>query len=61
MKRKSLLAVILFPLFAMGQAAAPDSAKQDWTNYVRIGAYGLKGGDAVADRAPGAGERGVRD
>jgi hypothetical protein len=28
----------------MGQDAA---AKQDWSNYVRIGAYGLKGGDAV--------------
>ncbi|PYX50990.1 MAG: hypothetical protein DMG79_04405 [Acidobacteria bacterium] len=33
--------------FAVGLAAAPDSAKQDWSNYVRIGAYGLKGGDAV--------------
>jgi hypothetical protein len=28
----------------MGQDTA---AKQDWGNYVRIGAYGLKGGDAV--------------
>ncbi len=26
--------------------AAPDTEKQNWTNYVRIGAYGLKGGDA---------------
>jgi hypothetical protein len=24
-----------------------DSAQQNWTNYVRIGAYGLKGGDAA--------------
>jgi hypothetical protein len=38
-------------LFALGLAAAPDSENQNWTNqswtnYVRIGAYGLKGGDA---------------
>ena len=38
---------ILVVLFALGLQAAPDSEKQDWTNYVRIGAYGLKGGDAL--------------
>jgi hypothetical protein len=27
---------------------ASDSVEQDWTHYVRIGAYGLKGGDAAA-------------
>src|SRR5581483_3500320 len=26
---------------------ASDSVEQDWTHYVRIGAYGLKGGDAA--------------
>ena len=31
----------------MGLVAGPDPEKQDWTNYVRIGAYGLKGGDAL--------------
>jgi hypothetical protein len=34
-------------MFAVGLTAAPQSDKQDWTNYVRIGAYGLKGGDAA--------------
>jgi hypothetical protein len=49
MKRIASLAVLL--LFASALIAAPDSERQkwpdqDWTNYVRIGAYGLKGGDA---------------
>jgi len=35
-----LLAVILTP------AAGSDLAEQNWTNYVRIGAYGLQGGNA---------------
>src|SRR5215472_19031011 len=53
MKRTNLLAVFSFLLlFALALVAAPNSEKhdwgsQDWTNYVRIGAYGLKGGDAV--------------
>src|SRR5580658_4665405 len=34
-------------LLAQSAPAAEASAKQDWTNYVRIGAYGLKGGDAL--------------
>src|SRR5579864_7149585 len=46
MTRKALFAFLLFFLFALGLVAAPDSEKQDWTNFVRIGAYGLKGGDA---------------
>ncbi len=44
MKRIAFIASLL--LFASGLLAAPDSEKQNWTNYVRIGAYGLKGGDA---------------
>ncbi|MGH9493696.1 MAG: hypothetical protein ACRD3B_01760, partial [Candidatus Sulfotelmatobacter sp.] len=49
MKRIASIAVLL--LFASALVAAPDSEQQkwtnqDWTNYVRIGAYGLKGGDA---------------
>jgi len=32
----------------LGQSARPSyPAGQDWTNYVRIGAYGLRGGDAA--------------
>src|SRR5215469_1706992 len=52
MKRTNLLGVSFLLLFALAPVAAPNSEKhdwgsQDWTNYVRIGAYGLKGGDAV--------------
>src|SRR5579862_2421940 len=53
MTRRALFAVLSLFLFALGLVAAPDSHKQDWTNYVRIGAYGLKGGDAqhIVERA----------
>ena len=44
MKIKSSFAILV--LFACGLVAAP-SEKQNWTHYVRIGAYGLKGGDAA--------------
>lgn len=47
MKRRSGLALFLVMLFAVLLVAAPNSPEQDWTHYVRIGAYGLKGGDAV--------------
>ncbi|HYM76383.1 MAG TPA: hypothetical protein VE377_10440 [Candidatus Dormibacteraeota bacterium] len=47
MKRYVVLAVFLLLLAAAGLIAAPPSDKQDWTNYVRIGAYGLRGGDAA--------------
>src|SRR4029077_11532393 len=47
MTRKALFAFLSLFLFALGLGAAPDFGKQDWTNYVRIGAYGLKGGDAA--------------
>jgi len=33
-------------LLAQKVPAGKDSVYQDWTNYVRIGAYGLRGGDA---------------
>jgi hypothetical protein len=51
-KRPYLLALFFLSLFALGLGAAPkpdkeERANQDWTNYVRIGAYGLRGGDAV--------------
>jgi hypothetical protein len=44
--------MFLLLLFAAALLAAPGSHEQDWTNqnwtnYVRIGAYGLRGGDAV--------------
>ena len=45
MKHKWAFALLL--IFATGLLAAPDSDKQNWTNYVRIGAYGLRGGDAA--------------
>ncbi len=47
MKRKGWFAVFLLVLFAFGLRATPDSETKDWANYVRIGAYGLKGGDAL--------------
>src|SRR5919206_4811918 len=46
MKRNLFLAFFCLVVFALYLTAAPESHKQDWTNYVRIGAYGLKGGDA---------------
>jgi hypothetical protein len=53
MTRKGVFAFLCLFFFALGLVAAPDSEKQDWTNYVRIGAYGLKGGDAqqIVERA----------
>jgi hypothetical protein len=44
MKRRVAMSLVVLVAVALG--AAPDSEKQDWANYVRIGAYGLKGGDA---------------
>ena len=46
MTRKILFFFFLL-VFACALLAAPDSNPQAWTNYVRIGAYGLKGGDAA--------------
>jgi hypothetical protein len=52
MKYSRWLAPFLLLFFALGLIAAPDSNErygpgQDWANYVRIGAYGLRGGDAA--------------
>jgi len=44
---KLRLGFALLLIFAAGLMAAPYSNNQNWTNYVRIGAYGLKGGDAA--------------
>ncbi|MGD0417922.1 MAG: hypothetical protein ABSA80_21385 [Terriglobales bacterium] len=46
MKRKSCLAVFVLMLFAVMLAAAPDSPEQNWTNFVRIAAYGLQANNA---------------
>lgn len=45
----SALTLCVCGIFALAQNSAPipDSSRQNWTNYVRIGAYGLKGGDAL--------------
>src|SRR6266496_4136495 len=47
MTRKIAAGVFFLFVCALVLSAAPDSGNQDWTNYVRIGAYGLKGGDAL--------------
>jgi len=51
----SALALCVCGIFVLAQnsASIPDSSRQDWTNYVRIGAYSLKGGDAneIAQKA----------
>src|SRR5437763_3928218 len=46
---KTKVAVTLIFIFLVGLCllAAPAQHEQDWSNYVRIGAYGLKSGDAV--------------
>jgi hypothetical protein len=58
MKPKLSFAILV--LFACGLVAAP-SEKQNWTHYVRIGAYGLKGGDAaeIVRRAQDSGVSGI--
>ncbi|HWZ76385.1 MAG TPA: hypothetical protein VNX87_07590 [Candidatus Sulfotelmatobacter sp.] len=58
MKIKLSFAILM--LFACGLIAAP-SEKQNWTHYVRIGAYGLKGGDAaeIVRRAQESGVSGI--
>ncbi len=61
MKRRGPLTFLLLSLFAVALVAAPNSDKQNWTNYVRIGAYGLKGGDApeIVRRAQESGVSGI--
>ena len=60
MNRRMLIAV-LFLGFACALIADPKAEKQDWTNYVRIGAYGLKGGDGaeIVRRAQESGVSGI--
>jgi hypothetical protein len=60
-KRKASFGLFILLLFASSLPAAPDSHPQDWTNYVRIGAYGLKGGDAleIVRRAQESGVSGI--
>jgi len=41
MKREHRLAMLFLMLFALLLVAAPNSGEQNWTNYVRVGAYGL--------------------
>ena len=45
--RLAALAILGLSATAMCWLAADIPAGQDWSNYVRIGAYGLRGGDAV--------------
>ena len=61
MKRQSWAAMFLVFLFGVGLVAAPAPQEQDWTNYVRIGAYGLRGGDAqqIVDKARASGVFGI--
>ena len=66
MKRQLWSASFLLLLFAAGLLATPGSQEQDWTNqnwtnYVRIGAYGLRGGDAVqiVSKAQASGVSGI--
>lgn len=61
MIRKNWFATFLLLLFALNLGAVPDSTNQNWTNYVRIGAYGLKGGDGqqIADKASASGVFGI--
>ena len=44
-RTRGLYLAFLLVLYLVPSLAS-DSVEQDWTHYVRIGAYGLKGGDA---------------
>src|ERR1700758_545174 len=46
MRQRVLLAITVVVLLGLGLGAGSYPSGQDWTHYVRIGAYGLKGGDA---------------
>src|SRR3954469_4961229 len=61
MKRSVVFGFFFLLLFAFCLAAAPEPHKQDWTNYVRIGAFGLKGGDAqqIVRQAQASGVSGI--
>ena len=66
MTRKASFVFFSLLLFALGLVAAPDSenqnrTNQNWTNYARIAAYGLKGGDAqqIVQRAQDSNVAGI--
>lgn len=61
MKRKLFIALFSLLIFAFGLSAATGPENHDWTNYARIGAYGLKGGDAlqIVQRAQASGVFGI--
>ena len=46
MKRRCSLAIFFLVLFALVLMAAPNSGEQNWTHFVRIGAYGLESSNA---------------
>src|SRR6202521_5557017 len=46
MRQTAYRAMFVIVLLAPILRAAQDSAEQNWTNYVRIGAYGLQGNNA---------------
>ncbi|MBZ5682664.1 MAG: hypothetical protein LAO24_21430 [Acidobacteriia bacterium] len=47
MKWKHCFAMLVVMVFALVLVAAPNSPEQDWTHFVRIGAYGLKRDNAL--------------
>jgi hypothetical protein len=61
MKAKTGIAALLLLLLALGGVAAPNQEKQNWTHYVRIGAYGLRSGNAeqIVRRAQASGVFGI--
>ena len=61
MKRNVFIAFFCLLVIALCLGAATDPHKQDWTNYVRIGAYSLKGGDAqeIVQKAQASGVSGI--
>ena len=46
MKTRILAGILLSSVALFAAPEAPDQHEQNWTNYVRIGAYGLNGADA---------------
>ena len=59
--RLTLIATLVLGVCALALLAQDIPSGQDWTNYVRIGAYGLKGNDAVeiVRRAQASGVSGI--
>ena len=47
MKTRILAGILLSCVGLFAASDAPDQHEQNWTNYVRIGAYGLNGADAL--------------